>query len=204
MNSLIPWNNCYSVSKPFEWKLPNQPLGLVGFVGVAWSFGWAWGFGGCGWGFRGAWMVWGGGLVSGLCSWGFGILWICWGLGCMMGVWGCAAPGGDLLGLIMCLYLIPLALHCSLGPSSLCILGFRALWGLLLCASASGWSCLPGVLGSMPWDHIHSGAMCRLGEMNCYNELHSQTLNMQVQYADYTLILSYYFVSLSEQKSYIF
>ena len=73
-----------------------------------------------------------------------------------------------------------------------------------MCASASGCSCLPGVLGFMPWAHIHSGAMCRLGEMNCHNELHSQTLNMQVQYTDYTLILSYYFVSLSEKKSYIF
>ena len=65
------------------------------------------------------------------------------------------------------------------------------LWGLLQCASASGCSCLPGVLDFMPWAHIHSGAMCRLGEMNCYNELHSQTLNMQVQYFDPILLFCF-------------
>ena len=165
---------------------------------------------GGGWGFWGAWIVWGGRLVSGLCRLGFlvfsgsagglgvhdGVLKVCSSWWRSSGsVSSCACVLSFWLSTVICRPLL-----CIPGRSSLCLLGFRALWGLLPCASTSKCSCLAGVLGFMPWAHIHYRAMCRLGEMNCYNELHSQTLNMQVRYTDYTLIRSYYFVSLSKKK----
>ena len=87
-------------------------------------------------------MVWGGGSVSGLCSWGFWYsLDLLGGLECMIGVLRYAAPGGNLLGLIMCLCLILLALHYSLGPSVI------HPWDDPACAS---------------WDSMLSGVFCHV------------------------------------------
>ena len=109
--------------------MPNQPLGLVGFVGVAWSFGGAWGFGG------GCWVpgcMDGVGLVSGLCGWGLGvhdgglrvgvqllvaIFWVS-SCACVLSLWLTTVLWGPLLCIPRMILPVPLRIPCALRSSA--------------------------------------------------------------------------------------